>query len=283
MYQEIEEENIQKELNFNQDYFNPDPNNENNNISTRIDAQNGTNGMNDSLTEEKPKNKDENVKYIFLKDVSESPKLEDKKHITTQKKENKALNENQNLMEIEKEEPSEKEKEEKKETKKSQKVIYFHIDKEPKNNQNNSEPKKPSRKPSAKPLFKVDKIQQPIQNYLAERNNNTPNRNNYITYKPVPPSVRSNINSNIIIPLQDFEINLNQTTEIEDEDLELNQEHISNINSNQQRFVAPSNIMDNGVSNGFGGNNNAFNFINYLFGKEDQITLGQTQIDKDLI
>lgn len=41
--------------------------------------------------------------------------------------------------------------------------------------------------------------------------------------------------------------------------------------------------MDNGVSNGFGGNNNAFNFINYLFGKEDKITLGQTQIDKDLI
>ena len=81
MYQEIEEENIQKELNFNQDYFNPDPNNENNNISTRINAQNGINGMNDSLTEEKPKNKDENVKYIFLKDVSESPKLEDKKHI----------------------------------------------------------------------------------------------------------------------------------------------------------------------------------------------------------
>ena len=295
MYQD--EETI-KEFNFDGDYFGHEPNDSNNNFSTGTHVPNGTNGTNDNFAGEQLKNQDENVNYIHLNEVTELPKQEDKKVIATKNKENEALNENKTLMD---EEQNEKEKEEKKEIKKVKKnkktkivkiVKKLNISKKRKKKKNNGKhkknisKKKKSSKPLSKPIFKVDKIQTPIQRDLAERNNNIkiPSRNSNALSNQDPQFVSSNINPNISIPLQSFELFIKRPMENENEDEELNQEHLQNLEINQPIWIPPDNmVIDEEDNDGLDGNNNGFNaFINH-FGDEDQITEGKTQTNNDLI
>lgn len=294
---ELDEETI-KEFNFDGDYFGHEPNDANNNFSTGTHVPNGTNGTNDNFAGEQPKNQDENVNYIHLNEVTELPKQEDKKVIATKNKENEALNENKTLMD---EEQNEKEKEEKKEIKKVKKnkktkivkiVKKLNISKKRKKKKNNGKhkknisKKKKSSKPLSKPRFKFDKIQTPIQRDLAERNNNIkiPSRNSNALSNQDPQFVSSNINPNISIPLQSFELFIKRPMENENEDEELNQEHLQNLEINQPIWIPPDNmVIDEEDNDGLDGNNNGFNaFINH-FGDEDQITEGKTQTNNDLI
>lgn len=295
MYQE--DETI-KEFNFDGDYFGHEPNDANNNFSTGTHVPNGTNGTNDNLPEEQPKNQDENVNYIHLNEVTELPKQEDKKVIATKNKENEALNENKTLMDLQKEEQNEKEKKEIKKDKKVKKdkkdkiVKNLNISKKRKEKKNkgkhkkNISKKKKSSKPLSKPILKVDKIQTPIQRDLAERNNNIkiPNRNSNALSNQDPQFVSSNINPNISIPLQSFELFIKRPMENENEDEELNQEHLQNLEINQPIWIPPDNmVIDEEDNDGLDRNNNGFNaFINH-FGDEDQITEGKTQTNNDLI
>ena len=295
MYQD--EETI-KEFNFDGDYFGHEPNDANNNFSTGTHVPNGTNGTNDNFAGEQPKNQDENVNYIHLNEVTELPKQEDKKVIATKNKENEALNENKTLMD---EEQNEKEKKEKKEIKKFKKVKKdkkskivkkLNISKKRKEKKNkgkhkkNISKKKKSSKPLSKPILKVDKIQTPKQRDLAERNNNIkiPSRNSNALSNQDPQFVSSNINPNISIPLQSFELFIKRPMENENEDEELNQEHLQNLEINQPIWIPPDNmVIDEEDNDGLDGNNNGFNaFINH-FGDEDQITEGKTQTNNDLI
>ena len=298
MSQELEDETKLRNFNFIEDYFGHEPNDANNNLSTGTHVPNGTNGTNDNLAEEQSKNQDENVNYIHLNEVTELPKQEDKKMIATKNKENEALNENKTLMD---EEQNEKEKEEKKEIKKVKKdkktkivkiVKKLNISKKRKKNKNNGKhkknisKKKKSSKPLSKPILKVDKIQTPIQRDLAERNNNIkiPSRNSNALSNQDPQFVSSNINPNISIPLQSFELFIKRPMENENEDDELNQEHLQNLEINQPIWIPPDNmVIDEEDNDGLDGNNNGFNaFINH-FGDEDQITEGKTQTNNDLI
>ncbi len=72
--------------------------------------------------------------------------------------------------------------------------------------------------------------------------------------------------------------------ENENEDEELNQEHLQNLEINQPIWIPPDNmVIDEEDNDGLDGNNNGFNaFINH-FGDEDQITEGKTQTNNDLI
>ena len=302
MYQD--EETKLKEFNFDGDYFGHEPNDANNNFSTGTHVPNGTNGTNDNLAEEQSKNQDENVNYIHLNEVTELPKQEDKKVIATKNKENEALNENKTLMDLQKEEQNEKEKKEKKEIKKFKKakkvkkdkkskiVKKLNISKKRKEKKNkgkhkkNISKKKKSSKPLSKPILKVDKIQTPKQRDLAERNNNIkiPSRNSNALSNQDPQFVSSNINPNISIPLQSFELFIKRPMENENEDEELNQEHLQNLEINQPIWIPPDNmVIDEEDNDGLDGNNNGFNaFINH-FGDEDQITEGKTQTNNDLI
>ncbi len=298
MSQELEDETKLRNFNFIEDYFGHEPNDANNNFSTGTHVPNGTNGTNDNFAGEQPKNQDENVNYIHLNEVTELPKQEDKKVIATKNKENEALNENKTLMD---EEQNEKEKEEKKEIKKVKKdkktkivkiVKKLNISKKRKKNKNNGKhkknisKKKKSSKPLSKPRFKFDKIQTPIQRDLAERNNNIkiPSRNSNALSNQDPQFVSSNINPNISIPLQSFELFIKRPMENENEDEELNQEHLQNLEINQPIWIPPDNmVIDEEDNDGLDGNNNGFNaFINH-FGDEDQITEGKTQTNNDLI
>lgn len=292
MYQD--EETI-KEFNFDGDYFGHEPNDANNNFSTGTHVPNGTNGTNDNFAGEQPKNQDENVNYIHLNEVTELPKQEDKKVIATKNKENEALNENKTLMDLQKEEQNEKEKKEIKKDKKDKKskiVKKLNISKKRKKNKNNGKhkknisKKKKSSKPLSKPRFKFDKIQTPIQRDLAERNNNIniPSSNINASPNQDPQFVSSNINTNISIPLQSFELFIKRPMENENEDEELNQEHLQNLEINQPIWIPPDNmVIDEEDNDGLDGNNNGFNaFINH-FGDEDQITEGKTQTNNDLI
>ena len=291
---ELDEETI-KEFNFDGDYFGHEPNDANNNFSTGTHVPNGTNGTNDNFAGEQPKNQDENVNYIHLNEVTELPKQEDKKVIATKNKENEALNENKTLMDLQKEEQNEKEKKEIKKDKKDKKskiVKKLNISKKRKKNKNNGKhkknisKKKKSSKPLSKPVFKIDKIQTPIQRDLAERNNNIniPSSNINASPNQDPQFVSSNINTNISIPLQSFELFIKRPMENENEDLELNQEHLQNLEFNQPIWIPPDNmVIDEEDNDGLNGNNNGFNaFINH-FGDEDQITEGKTQTNNDLI
>ena len=300
---ELDEETI-KEFNFDGDYFGHEPNDANNNFSTGTHVPNGTNGTNDNFAGEQPKNQDENVNYIHLNEVTELPKQEDKKMIATKNKENEALNENKTLMDLQKEEQNEKEKKEKKEIKKFKKakkvkkdkkskiVKKLNISKKRKKNKNNGKhkknisKKKKSSKPLSKPILKVDKIQTPIQRDLAERNNNIkiPSRNSNALSNQDPQFVSSNINPNISIPLQSFELFIKRPMENDNEDEELNQEHLQNLEFNQPIWMPPDNmVIDEEDNDGLDGNNNGFNaFINY-FCNENQITEGKTQTNNDLI
>ena len=291
---ELDEETI-KEFNFDGDYFGHEPNDANNNFSTGTHVPNGTNGTNDNFAGEQPKNQDENVNYIHLNEVNELPKQEDKKMIATKNKENEALNENKTLMDLQKEEQNEKEKKEIKKDKKDKKskiVKKLNISKKRKKNKNNGKhkknisKKKKSSKPLSKPILKVDKIQTPIQRDLAERNNNIkiPSRNSNALSNQDPQFVSSNINPNISIPLQSFELFIKRPMENENEDEELNQEHLQNLEINQPIWIPPDNmVIDEEDNDGLNGNNNGFNaFINH-FGDEDQITKGKTQTNNDLI
>ena len=292
MYQE--DETI-KEFNFDGDYFGHEPNDANNNFSTGTHVPNGTNGTNDNFAGEQPKNQDENVNYIHLNEVTELPKQEDKKVIATKNKENEALNENKTLMDLQKEEQNEKEKKEIKKDKKDKKdkiVKNLNISKKRKEKKNkgkhkkNISKKKKSSKPLSKLIFKVDKIQTPIQRDLAERNNNIniPSSNINASSNQDPQFVSSNINPNISIPLQSFELFIKRPMENENEDDELNQEHLQNLEINQPIWIPPDNmVIDEEDNDGLDGNNNGFNaFINH-FGDEDQITEGKTQTNNDLI
>lgn len=300
MSQELEDESI-KDFNFDGDYFGHEPNDANNNLSTGTHVPNGTNGTNDNFAGEQPKNQDENVNYIHLNEVNELPKQEDKKMIATKNKENEALNENKTLMD---EEQNEKEKEEKKEIKKAKKVKKdkktkivkivkkLNISKKRKKNKNNGKhkknisKKKKSSKPLSKPIFKVDKIQTPIQRDLAERNNNIniPSSNINASSNQDPQFVSSNINPNIDIPRQSFELFINRPMENENEDEELNQEHLQNLEFNQPIWMPPDNmVIEEEDNDGLDGNNNGFNDFNNYFGNEDQITEGKTQTNNDLI
>ena len=291
---ELDEETI-KEFNFDGDYFGHEPNDANNNLSTGTHVPNGTNGTNDNFAGEQPKNQDENVNYIHLNEVTELPKQEDKKVIATKNKENEALNENKTLMDLQKEEQNEKEKKEIKKDKKDKKdkiVKNLNISKKRKEKKNkgkhkkNISKKKKSSKPLSKPILKVDKIQTPIQRDLAERNNNIkiPSRNSNALSNQDPQFVSSNINPNISIPLQSFELFIKRPMENENEDDELNQEHLQNLEINQPIWIPPDNmVIDEEDNDGLDGNNNGFNaFINH-FGDEDQITEGKTQTNNDLI
>ena len=291
---ELDEETI-KEFNFDGDYFGHEPNDANNNLSTGTHVPNGTNGTNDNFAGEQPKNQDENVNYIHLNEVTELPKQEDKKVIATKNKENEALNENKTLMDLQKEEQNEKEKKEIKKDKKDKKdkiVKNLNISKKRKEKKNkgkhkkNISKKKKSSKPLSKPILKVDKIQTPIQRDLAERNNNIkiPSRNSNALSNQDPQFVSSNINPNISIPLQSFELFIKRPMENENEDDELNQEHLQNLEINQPIWIPPDNmVIDEEDNDGLNGNNNGFNaFINH-FGDEDQITEGKTQTNNDLI
>ena len=291
---ELDEETI-KEFNFDGDYFGHEPNDANNNFSTGTHVPNGTNGTNDNFAGEQPKNQDENVNYIHLNEVTELPKQEDKKVIATKNKENEALNENKTLMDLQKEEQNEKEKKEIKKDKKDKKdkiVKNLNISKKRKEKKNkgkhkkNISKKKKSSKPLSKPILKVDKIQTPIQRDLAERNNNIkiPSRNSNALSNQDPQFVSSNINPNISIPLQSFELFIKRPMENENEDDELNQEHLQNLEINQPIWIPPDNmVIDEEDNDGLNGNNNGFNaFINH-FGDEDQITEGKTQTNNDLI
>jgi len=291
---ELDEETI-KEFNFDGDYFGHEPNDANNNFSTGTHVPNGTNGTNDNFAGEQPKNQDENVNYIHLNEVTELPKQEDKKVIATKNKENEALNENKTLMDLQKEEQNEKEKKEIKKDKKDKKdkiVKNLNISKKRKEKKNkgkhkkNISKKKKSSKPLSKPILKVDKIQTPIQRDLAERNNNIkiPSRNSNALSNQDPQFVSSNINPNISIPLQSFELFIKRPMENENEDDELNQEHLQNLEINQPIWIPPDNmVIDEEDNDGLDGNNNGFNaFINH-FGDEDQITEGKTQTNNDLI
>ena len=291
MSQELEDESI-KDFNFDGDYFGHEPNDANNNLSTGTHVPNGTNGTNDNFAGEQPKNQDENVNYIHLNEVTELPKQEDKKVIATKNKENEALNENKTLMD---EEQNEKEKKEIKKDKKDKKdkiVKNLNISKKRKEKKNkgkhkkNISKKKKSSKPLSKPILKVDKIQTPIQRDLAERNNNIkiPSRNSNALSNQDPQFVSSNINPNISIPLQSFELFIKRPMENENEDEELNQEHLQNLEINQPIWIPPDNmVIDEEDNDGLDGNNNGFNaFINH-FGDEDQITEGKTQTNNDLI
>ena len=295
MYQE--EETKLRDFNFIEDYFGHEPNDANNNFSTGTHVPNGTNGTNDNFAGEQPKNQDENVNYIHLNEVTELPKQEDKKVIATKNKENEALNENKTLMD---EEQNEKEKEEKKEIKKVKKdkktkivkiVKKLNISKKRKKNKNNGKhkknisKKKKSSKPLSKPIFKVDKIQTPIQRDLAERNNNINISSSNINAlsNQDPQFVSSNINPNIDIPRQSFELFINRPMENENEDEELNQEHLQNLEFNQPIWIPPDNmVIDEEDNDGLDGNNNGFNDFNNYFGNEDQITEGKTQTNNDL-
>ena len=288
---ELDEETI-KEFNFDGDYFGHEPNDANNNFSTGTHVPNGTNGTNDNFAGEQPKNQDENVNYIHLNEVTELPKQEDKKVIATKNKENEALNENKTLMDLQKEEQNEKEKKEIKKDKKDKIVKNLNISKKRKEKKNkgkhkkNISKKKKSSKPLSKPILKVDKIQTPIQRDLAERNNNIkiPSRNSNALSNQDPQFVSSNINPNISIPLQSFELFIKRPMENENEDDELNQEHLQNLEINQPIWIPPDNmVIDEEDNDGLDGNNNGFNaFINH-FGDEDQITEGKTQTNNDLI
>ena len=291
---ELDEETI-KEFNFDGDYFGHEPNDANNNFSTGTHVPNGTNGTNDNFAGEQPKNQDENVNYIHLNEVTELPKQEDKKVIATKNKENEALNENKTLMDLQKEEQNEKEKKEIKKEKKDKKdkiVKNLNISKKRKEKKNkgkhkkNISKKKKSSKPLSKPILKVDKIQTPIQRDLAERNNNIniPSSNINASPNQDPQFVSSNINPNISIPLQSFELFIKRPMENENEDEELNQEHLQNLEINQPIWIPPDNmVIDEEDNDGLNGNNNGFNaFINH-FGDEDQITEGKTQTNNDLI
>ena len=291
---ELDEETI-KEFNFDGDYFGHEPNDANNNFSTGTHVPNGTNGTNDNFAGEQPKNQDENVNYIHLNEVTELPKQEDKKVIATKNKENEALNENKTLMDLQKEEQNEKEKKEIKKDKKDKKdkiVKNLNISKKRKEKKNkgkhkkNISKKKKSSKPLSKPILKVDKIQTPIQRDLAERNNNIkiPSRNSNALSNQDPQFVSSNINPNIDIPRQSFELFIKRPMENENEDEELNQEHLQNLEINQPIWIPPDNmVIDEEDNDGLDGNNNGFNaFINH-FGDEDQITEGKTQTNNDLI
>ena len=291
---ELDEETI-KEFNFDGDYFGHEPNDANNNFSTGTHVPNGTNGTNDNFAGEQPKNQDENVNYIHLNEVTELPKQEDKKVIATKNKENEALNENKTLMDLQKEEQNEKEKKEIKKDKKDKKdkiVKNLNISKKRKEKKNkgkhkkNISKKKKSSKPLSKPILKVDKIQTPIQRDLAERNNNIkiPSRNSNALSNQDPQFVSSNINPNISIPLQSFELFIKRPMENENEDDELNQEHLQNLEINQPIWIPPDNmVIDEEDNDGLDGNNNGFNDFNNYFGNEDQITEGKTQTNNDLI
>lgn len=300
---ELDEETI-KEFNFDGDYFGHEPNDANNNFSTGTHVPNGTNGTNDNFAGEQPKNQDENVNYIHLNEVTELPKQEDKKVIATKNKENEALNENKTLMDLQKEEQNEKEKKEKKEIKKFKKakkvkkdkkskiVKKLNISKKRKEKKNkgkhkkNISKKKKSSKPLSKPTFKADKIQTPIQRDLAERNNNINISSSNINAlsNQDPQFVSSNINPNIDIPLQSFELFIKRPMENENEDEELNQEHLQNLEINQPIWIPPDNmVIDEEDNDGLDGNNNGFNAFINNFGGEDQITEGKTQTNNDLI
>ena len=250
---------------------------------------------------EQPKNQDENVNYIHLNEMTELPKQEDKKMIATKNKENEALNENKTLMDLQKEEQNEKEKKEIKKAKKVKKnkktkivkiVKKLNISKKRKKKKNNGKhkknisKKKKSSKPLSKPILKVDKIQTPIQRDLAERNNNIkiPSRNSNALSNQDPQFVSSNINPNISIPLQSFELFIKRPMENENEDEELNQEHLQNLEINQPIWIPPDNmVIDEEDNDGLDGNNNGFNDFNNYFGNENQITEGKTQANNDLI
>ena len=72
--------------------------------------------------------------------------------------------------------------------------------------------------------------------------------------------------------------------ENENEDEELNQEHLQNLEINQPIWIPPDNmVIDEEDNDGLDGNNNGFNDFNNYFGNEDQITEGKTQTNNDLI
>ena len=171
-------------------------------------------------------------------------------------------------------------------------VKKLNISKKRKKNKNNGKhkknisKKKKSSKPLSKPIFKVDKIQTPIQRDLAERNNNIniPSSNINASSNQDPQFVSSNINPNIDIPRQSFELFINRPMENENEDEELNQEHLQNLEFNQPIWIPPDNmVIDEEDNDGLDGNNNGFNDFNNYFGNEDQITEGKTQTNNDLI
>ena len=131
-----------------------------------------------------------------------------------------------------------------------------------------------------------DKIQTPIQRDLAERNNNIniPSSNINASSNQDPQFVSSNINPNIDIPRQSFELFINRPMENENEDEELNQEHLQNLEFNQPIWIPPDNmVIDEEDNDGLDGNNNGLNDFNNYFGNEDQITEGKTQTNNDLI
>ena len=171
-------------------------------------------------------------------------------------------------------------------------VKKLNISKKRKKNKNNGKhkknisKKKKSSKPLSKPISKVDKIQTPIQRDLAERNNNIniPSSNINASSNQDPQFVSSNINPNIDIPRQSFELFIKRPMENENEDEELNQEHLQNLEFNQPIWIPPDNmVIDEEDNDGLYGNNNGFNDFNNYFGNEDQITEGKTQTNNDLI